>query len=172
MCVRVCFLSLSFYVVADYLSLSESREFLSLHAMFNSYAIGYLDSLGKGEDWRREHDGPVDQTDSINTKPFCWATVSSHGNYHLSHTHPENRISGVYYSRIPLDSGSLIFDDPRGPRWPFDGRFIHHPQPGELILFPSWLVHQVTGTYGEEERISWSCNLNGNWEDLADINLA
>ena len=143
---------------AAYLALSTSTEFKSLQHMFASYTTGFLQSIGKEEPPRTQ---PI----------FCWATVAAGGNYHLSHTHPENMLSGVYYSRIPAHAGTIIFDDPRGPRWPFEGRYIHTPSAGEIVLFPSWLVHQVTPTQGDERRISWSCNVPGGWEELADVNL-
>lgn len=148
---------------AAYLALSTSSEFQSLQHLFHSYTVGFLQSLGKDAD---QHLSPKDQA-----AMFCWATVAAGGNYHLSHTHPSNMLSGAYYSRIPRDAGTIIFDDPRGPRWPFEGRYIHTPAAGDLVLFPSWLVHQVTPTQGDERRISWSCNVPGSWEDLADVNL-
>jgi oxalate decarboxylase/phosphoglucose isomerase-like protein (cupin superfamily) len=131
--------------------------------MFETYMLAYLESLGRDSVWLQAHWRP-------NTM-FCWATVASQGNFHMLHTHPENQISGVYYSRIPGGAAPIIFEDPRGPRWPFDGRYIHKPSPGDLVLFPSWLAHQVTPTQGKEMRVSWSCNQPGSWEDLADVNL-
>jgi hypothetical protein len=62
------------------------------------------------------------------------ATISYEGLYHLQHTHPDSLVSGVYYSSTPEGSGSIIFDDPRGPRPPFDGRYIHQPDAGLLSI--------------------------------------
>ncbi len=156
---------------AAYLSFVRSSEFQSLQRMFASYTRAFLQSLGKADAWPPA--GVSDKTGGASSM-FCWASVSRDGNSHLSHTHPSTLLSGVYYSRIPSSgAGSLIFDDPRGPRWPFDGRFIHRPAPSDLILFPSWLVHQVSTTTskGKDERISWSCNMHGSWDELADVNL-
>jgi hypothetical protein len=44
---------------------------------------------------------------------------------------------------MPDDAGSIIFDDPRGPRPPFDAKLTLRPLAGDLVLFPSWLIHQV-----------------------------
>ena len=154
---------------AAYRSLTDNTEFKTLRGMFSSYAVKFLASTGKDPEWLAARSAELDPATL-----FCWATVAADGSFHMSHTHPRHLISGVYYSRIPaVSSGSIVFDDPRGPRWPFDGRYIHHPTPGELILFPSWLVHQVTPTLSPEgeTRVSWSCNTKGSWEDTADVNL-
>lgn len=149
-----------------YRELTQNKEFKSLLHLMDHYFQTFLLNIGKDEQWIVNHYDIK--------KLFCWCTISSEGNYHLSHTHPGHSLSGVYYSRIPIGSGSIIFDDPRGPRMPFDGRIVHHPLPGEILIFPSWLVHQVTNTQTQsgEERVSWSCNAPGKWEDTTDINLA
>jgi hypothetical protein len=155
-----------------YLELVRSSEWRSLLSMFDSYARAFLESLDKGALWPPTSSAAA----SSSSRPplFCWAAIARDGNSHLSHTHPDNLLSGVYYARVPASgAGALLFDDPRGPRWPFDGRFIHRPQAGELVLFPSWLVHQVTPTTSadHEARVAFSCNVPGSWEDTADINL-
>ena len=142
----------------------------SLLALFSSYSLSYLEAAGKSPEWVAAHSRALSAG-----RLFCWATVARDGGFHMTHTHPEHLLSGVYYSRIPASgAGALVFDDPRGPRWPFDGRYIHTPSPGQLVLFPSWLVHQVTPTLApdHEARVSFSCNVEGSWEGLSDVNLA
>ena len=144
---------------------------------------------------------------------FCWATIGFDGLFHFSHTHGDSAVSGVYYSQVtlitlitlialitqhyshiywrnitdiqvPSGAGALVLSDPRGPRPPFDGRFIHQPSAGELILFPSWLSHEVTPTINlkrnfkeflavnqHDIRVSWSCNLPGDWETTSDVSF-
>lgn len=155
-----------------YQKLTASQEFKSILHLFSSYAISYLEAAGKTPEWIAEHTRTLTTTRGGGL--FCWATVARDGSFHMSHTHPDHMLSGVYYSRVPESgAGSLVFDDPRGPRWPFDGRYIHVPAPGQLIMFPSWLVHQVTPTLSvnHEARVSWSCNIQGSWEGLSDVNL-
>ena len=41
-------------------------------------------------------------------------------------------------------SGPLLLHDPRGPRPPFDHTYAVHPRVNELVVFPSWLVHEVS----------------------------
>eukprot|EP01112_Ceratiomyxa_fruticulosa_P000222 TRINITY_DN1021_c1_g1_i10.p1 TRINITY_DN1021_c1_g1~~TRINITY_DN1021_c1_g1_i10.p1 ORF type:complete len:302 (-),score=51.37 TRINITY_DN1021_c1_g1_i10:279-1184(-) len=102
---------------------------------------------------------------------FCWATVQQNCMSHLPHTHPYQLVSGVYYSRVPEGAGAIIFEDPRGPLPPFENRIIYNPKEGDLIIFPSWLLHQVTPTQGDEERISFSCNIPGEWERSTDVSI-
>eukprot|EP00039_Didymoeca_costata_P001054 m.49282 g.49282 ORF g.49282 m.49282 type:complete len:311 (+) comp10607_c1_seq1:244-1176(+) len=99
----------------------------------------------------------------------AWATVNHEGISHLSHTHPDHMISGVYYVNVPPDSGPLIFSDPRGVHPPFDGTLTIKPKAGDLILFPSWLSHQVAPTPGKQPRISIAFNCPGQWSDTTGI---
>jgi len=52
-------------------------------------------------------------------------------------------VSGVYYVKTPPGSGAIQFLDPRGPYPPFDDKLTIRPRAGDLLLFPSWLQHQV-----------------------------
>ena len=72
-----------------------------------------------------------------------WVNVHLDGVFHMEHTHPENLVSGVFYIHMPKNAGAIVFADPRGPMPPFDARMSFKPDVGDLILFPSWLSHQV-----------------------------
>ena len=50
----------------------------------------------------------------------AWATVHRGGIHHMSHTHPDHMVSGVYYVAVPPQAGGIIFSDPRGRFPPFD----------------------------------------------------
>ena len=101
-----------------------------------------------------------------------WANVSRYGAYNKRHTHPGSQISAVYYvesgsppnEEVP-ESGTFEFIDPRphAEMSALPGEAIGRPvtvQPlnGRMILFPSWLYHQVNPYLGEDERISISFN--------------
>lgn len=47
-------------------------------------------------------------SDSVVVCGVTRATVSYGGLHHLSHTHPDSAVSGVYYSSTPAGSGSCV----------------------------------------------------------------
>lgn len=101
-----------------------------------------------------------------------WATMHFSGISHLTHTHPNSLVSGVYYVEIPKDNyGMLLLEDPRGPLPPFDNRIKIQPKEGDIVLFPSWLPHQVTPTSIEQPRISIAFNIPGKWEDTTNLSV-
>ena len=101
----------------------------------------------------------------------AWATVCRAGTYHAPHSHPDSAWSGVYYvdpgsynSDQPL-SGVLEFLDPRAgveavtaPGDPSGEPFRVRPEPGLLVVFPSWLYHWVHPYTGQRPRIAISSN--------------
>lgn len=99
-----------------------------------------------------------------------WAVINGKyaGNY--LHRHGGSLFSGVYYLHTGTDSGRLRFHDPRAdvrmlrPSVVRENEFLNHshdilPQPGQLILFPAWLPHDVTPNLSDEERIVVAFNI-------------
>jgi uncharacterized protein (TIGR02466 family) len=93
-----------------------------------------------------------------------WAVVTSGPGHIHQHMHPLAWLSGVYYVSRPAASR-----DRNGKRgWlhvgppteigikPSDGwqERIVEPEPGNLVLMPSYFFHQLAATDSEEERIS------------------
>eukprot|EP01038_Epipyxis_sp_PR26KG_P007932 gene7932-10765_t len=101
---------------------------------------------------------------------FIWCSVHANGSYHQAHHHASSVLSGVFYITSPPKSGSIVFEDPRGSHPPFGKTLEIQPKPGDLVLFPSWLIHRVSPTLTNEPRISISFNLDGDWETTTDIN--
>jgi uncharacterized protein (TIGR02466 family) len=98
----------------------------------------------------------------------CWANVNPPGSYHPTHAHPNNFLSGVYYVDAPGSGTDLVFQDPRPISiMPWSGKPTRmtanastaQPQPGRMVIFPSWLRHHVPTNEGTTERISISFNL-------------
>lgn len=101
----------------------------------------------------------------------AWANVCSTGHYHTVHAHSNSMWSGVYYVSMSSPpprqprSGVIEFLDPRDcagaiayPGNVFGENIPFRPEPGMLLVFPSWLKHYVHPNAGPEERISISFN--------------
>ncbi|NIP47846.1 MAG: hypothetical protein GWN21_17140 [Gammaproteobacteria bacterium] len=100
----------------------------------------------------------------------CWANISPPGDAHRPHTHPNNYLSGVYYVQTQAGADTISFDDPR-PQTniisPLTSESIDEnagqihvsTREGLLLLFPSWLQHQVPQNRSERARISIAFNL-------------
>lgn len=99
-----------------------------------------------------------------------WVNVLKPGGSHSGHIHPHAIISGTFYIEVPEGSGALKLEDPRLPLMmaapprredaPEAMRsFVYvTPGPGTLLLWESWLRHEVVGGTGKGERISISFN--------------
>ena len=100
----------------------------------------------------------------------CWANVMPAGVVHSMHLHPTSFISGTYYVAVPKGAGALKFEDPRlsrqmaAPPRRADAperfrSFVGVPaKEGDLVLFESWLRHEVPPARFSGERISISFN--------------
>jgi uncharacterized protein (TIGR02466 family) len=106
-------------------------------------------------------------------KPKCdslWVNVMPEGGSHTSHLHPHSVISGTYYVAVPQGSGPIVFEDPRLPMLmaapsrkanaPREVRthISETPSPGTLLLWESWLRHEVPLNRADGLRISVSFN--------------
>ncbi len=100
----------------------------------------------------------------------CWINMMGKHSHHSFHLHPLSALSGTYYLRVPKGSGDLKIEDPRitgfmgsPPRRrsarEANLRYIDlKPRQGEVILFESWLKHEVTPNRSDSERVSVSFN--------------
>lgn len=102
-----------------------------------------------------------------------WAAVHFEKSRHGLHFHKGSVLSAVYYVRVPGNAGDILLHDPRGPRPPFFGTEIRiTPHEGDLIMFPSWLGHEVEETGATKEpRISIPFNLDGEWEETINARV-
>lgn len=106
----------------------------------------------------------------LSVKIFAWMNANPPGGFNAPHTHPGAHWSGVYYVAQPEveegASGMIEFLDPRTdlPHWrlleikAFRPKFRVRPKPGELIIFPSYLMHWVYPNESDEERVSIAFN--------------
>lgn len=92
-----------------------------------------------------------------------WINVMKPGATHSGHIHPHSAVSGTVYVETPQGAGGIRFEDPRLPLTmaaPLgDERFVTvDPAPGMVLLWESWLRHEVLAGSAKAERISVSFN--------------
>jgi uncharacterized protein (TIGR02466 family) len=101
-----------------------------------------------------------------------WVNIMPPSAAHSLHLHPLSFVSGTYYVATPRGCPGLKFEDPRlsrfmaaPPKLPDARREnqVHVTYPaeaGNVILFESWLRHEVAANRVDAERISVSFNFN------------
>lgn len=99
-----------------------------------------------------------------------WVNVLPEGGFHAAHIHPLSVISGTLYVAVPNGAGAIRFEDPRHammmaapPRKAKAARenlsFVSlAPERGTILLWESFLRHDVPQNRASEERISVSFN--------------
>lgn len=98
-----------------------------------------------------------------------WVNVMKPGGHHAAHIHPHSVISGTLYVTMPDGAGALKLEDPRlpmlmaaPPRHAEAGALATFqtiaPAVGDVLLWESWLRHEVLANGAKAERISISFN--------------
>jgi len=99
-----------------------------------------------------------------------WINILPQGGIHTSHIHPHSVISGTTYVAMPKGASAIKFEDPRLPmmmaaptRKPKAREEMRNfiyvaPDVGDVLLWESWLRHEVPMNMAEDERISVSFN--------------
>jgi uncharacterized protein (TIGR02466 family) len=102
----------------------------------------------------------------------CWVNIMPLQVAHSMHLHPLSTISGTYYVQTPRGTPGLKFEDPRlerfmaSPPRRADARPENQPwsivpaEAGKLVMFESWLRHEVPANTVPGERVSISFNYN------------
>ena len=113
------------------------------------------------------------------SEPFLgnmWANINPPGGMNRAHQHPNSLWSGVYYIRVPENSGKLFIEDPRpGPQTYMPRRLenlpkalwrvvAYEPKEGRMVFFPSWLPHGVDINQSKEQgEASWRISVSFNF---------
>ena len=99
-----------------------------------------------------------------------WVNLLPASGSHRAHIHPHSVLSGTLYVDVPKGSGAIAFEDPRLPMMMAapprrDGSAEElrtivtiDPRAGLLLLWESWLRHEVLAGAGRGERLSISFN--------------
>ncbi|KCZ91790.1 TIGR02466 family protein [Hyphomonas johnsonii] len=133
-------------------------EFADLKTRLDAAAAGFARDLH----WdMRDHALELDA---------IWVNILGESGTHSGHVHPGSVISGTLYVSIPEGAGQLKFEDPRltammaAPQPEDDApetarRFVYvTPEDGLILLWESWLRHEVMANRSETPRISISFN--------------
>lgn len=100
----------------------------------------------------------------------CWVNIMPQHTSHALHLHPLATLSGIYYLKTPRGCPGLKFEDPRldrfmaAPPRRVDAARENRPwvtmpvQAGQILLFESWLRHEVPVNPLRADRISISFN--------------
>lgn len=99
-----------------------------------------------------------------------WVNLLKADGHHGAHIHPHAILSGTFYVEVPPGGGAIRFEDPRLPMMmaapvrrddaPEDLRpFVSvEPRPGLLVMWESWLRHEVLPGRARADRLSISFN--------------
>lgn len=146
----------------SYNSVSRMHEmsptFAKLRRILDRHVKKYADALALDLEGRE-----LTMTD-------CWVNIMPQHVVHGLHLHPLSTISGTYYVRTPKGCPGLKFEDPRlerfmaaPPRRPdappvAQPWFVVPAEEGNVVLFESWLRHEVPPNQTKQRRISISFN--------------
>ncbi len=99
-----------------------------------------------------------------------WINILPQGGVHTGHIHPHSVISGTTYVTMPKGASAIKFEDPRLPMMmaapPRKAKareenrtFVYvSPAAGDVLLWESWLRHEVPVNMADDDRISISFN--------------
>jgi uncharacterized protein (TIGR02466 family) len=100
-----------------------------------------------------------------------WAIINKKNSYNVSHNHQNCYLSSAYYIKKPENSGNITFHDPKEAktyRFPEVKKHTNYstqsitikPEEGDLLIFPSYLYHDVGTNLSDEERVVVSFNID------------
>lgn len=151
----------------------------SSHATRKGKHTGHINEGEKGPVAEFEHlidtaiNSYMDGIQELGRHPICahrpanyelvvWAVVLEGEGYQVPHIHPAAWLSGVYYVQVPDianaggHDGWIEFGQP-GPEYHFSAEpalRLVKPEPGLVVMFPSYLFHRTVPFESEETRIS------------------
>ncbi len=106
-----------------------------------------------------------------------WININGKGHSNQNHIHSESDFSGVFWIKVPDDSGNITFTNPHEytqyvenkcynqETKNFYNHFINYdfyPKEGRMIVFPSSIIHGVRVNNSDEDRISVAFNIKAS----------
>ena len=97
-----------------------------------------------------------------------WFNFNEKNCYNVVHSHPRSSVSGVLWVNTIEEHPPLFFHDPNyndkyslGVDHP---EYFYYPKDGDMILFPSYLMHGVSANITDTKRISIAFNTTAHYE--------
>ena len=137
------------------LAISEDPAIQAFFKAVDGPIRRHMDWIGRGEDdLRRRNTGEY-------RIQGAWSVRLRPGGYHVDHVHPMGWLSSACHIVLPSSvegdgrEGWLKFGEPGIPTQPRLGpeHFVR-PEPGRLVLFPSYMWHGTVPFTGDDERLS------------------
>jgi len=103
-----------------------------------------------------------------------WIDIGHIGAYNPLRNHPKSDLSGIFWIKVPKNSGDIMFTNPISysnfgldealseefkKNTNFYSSHSIKSLEGNIILFPSFLMHEISDNNNDEDRISISFNL-------------
>lgn len=145
----------------SYGSLAQLHQMSSTFAKLQNFIDREVAAYARAQEWQLE------EALQMNS---CWINFNGPHAFHGSHLHPHSVVSGTYYVDVPPGGGEIKLEDPRlamfmgAPQRKLKCRpenqhfFAIRPQSGHLLLFESYLRHEVKPNSKGGERLSISFN--------------
>jgi len=95
----------------------------------------------------------------------AWFNLNRKGAENREHAHSGFLASGVAYFQS-TDTGPIEFLPMNtlykmtNPAWPYNGMAMYEPSDGDILIFPSYLLHKVHPNPNEKPRINMAFNVN------------
>jgi tetratricopeptide (TPR) repeat protein len=107
----------------------------------------------------RQHIAAIGEPDRNYAISGAWSVRLNSGGFHINHIHPEGWLSSAFYVRTPANlpgsEGALKFGEPGPPTAPpLREDHLIRPQPGLLVLFPSYMWHGTVPFSSGGKRLS------------------
>jgi len=115
-----------------------------------------MEWIGKGDDPLRRRNTGKSQIEG------AWSVRLRPAGFHIDHVHQMGWLSSACHVELPAVAadehrreGWLKFGEPGVPTQPALGpeRFVR-PEPGRLVLFPSYMWHGTVPFSGDEDRLT------------------
>ncbi len=124
-----------------------------------------LNLLDDAVDFYDSHDKIFNSREKNNlVQVDYWANVNDPGSRNAVHSHKQAQFSAVYYLQA-ADTGILRFINPANimsecnTGSPFTADVAIDPAEGDLILWPSWMPHEVETNFSNKQRINLAFDL-------------